>query len=208
MSIKTIIKTYQPLIESTVALFAPFVEVAIHDLISGKIVAIYGHVTNRHVGDPSPVNQLHLPVSKFPEVFEPYYETNYDGRKIKCSTVTIRDESKKPIALICFNFDVSVFENMQVNLTTFLAVKKNTANPVELFSSDWQATIDVHIAKFLQQHKLILGELTAAQKKSLVEELSRHGVFFIKNAAPYIAAKLDTSRATVYNYLKVLHADN
>lgn len=208
MSAQKFTQQYIPVIRGVVALFAPFVEVAIHDLITGKIMEIYGNISNRNVGDQSPVTSLQIPAEKFPDVFDPYYETNWDGRKIKCTTVTVRDEHKKPVALICFNFDVSVFQNMQINLKTFLEVKPETNNPVELYSGDWQTKIDTLIENFASTNKLLLGELNKKQKTELMEYLSKQGVFFMKNAAPYVANKLGISRATIYNYLKILRADD
>ncbi len=206
MSAEQFVQPYVPMILGITALFAPFLEVAVHDLTVGKITAIYNNMTNRAVGDVSSVTQLHIPVEKFPDVFEPYYETNWDGRKIKCVTVTVRDDKQKPVALICLNFDIAVFHDMQVNLKTFLEVGEHTTNPVELYGGDWQEKIDTQIEEYLSMHKLILGKLTREQKKNLVEELSKRGVFFLKNAAPYIAQKIGISRATVYNYLRVLRA--
>lgn len=208
MSADNYVKPFVPLIQGTVSLLAPFLEVAIHDITTGKITAIYGNITNRNVGNSSPVNELQLPVDQFPDFFDPYYETNWDGRKIKCTTVTVRNEHKQPVALICFNFDVSVFQTMEINLKTFLKVNENTGNPVELYSDNWQDKIDSYVTNYLSQHKLILGQLTRDEKKMLIEELSNRGVFFLKNAAPYVANKLSISRATVYNYLKVLRAND
>lgn len=206
MSADQFVQPFVPLIQGVIALFAPLVEVTIHDITTGKISAIYGNITNRQVGDPSPVTELHVPVDQFPDVFDPYYEVNWDGRKIKCTTVAVRDDQQQLVALICFNFDVSVFQNMQVNLTTFLQVKDHTSNPVELYSDNWQSRVDALITAYLAEHRLLLGSLTRTQKQLLVEELSHRGVFFLKNAAPYVARKLDISRATIYNYLKVLRA--
>lgn len=208
MSTKEALKPYIPIIEGVVALFSPFLEVAIHDIQTGKIAAIYNNLSNRKVGDPSPIEQLKIPVDKFPDVFEPYYETNWNGHKIKCTTVTVRDQNKKAIALICFNLDTFVFQDIQLSLKTFLEVKNTADNPVELFSENWQTKIDQSIEDYLSQKKLILGILTREQKQGLIEELSKQGVFFYKNAATYIAGRLHLSRATIYNYLKVLRADN
>ncbi len=200
------IKPYVSIIEATVTLFAPFLEVAIHDIPSGKITAIYGNISNRKVGDPSPLAELQVPTDKFPDVFDPYYETNWNGHKIKCTTVTVRDDNKKPVALICFNFDTSVFQDIQLNLKTFLEVKNTADNPVTLFAENWQGRVDNFISDYLTSHKLVMTNLTREQKQDLVEELSNHGVFFYKNAAPYVAGQLRISRATVYNHLKVLRA--
>jgi predicted transcriptional regulator YheO len=208
MTAQNAIKPYLPVIEAVVALFAPFLEVAIHDVKGSKIIAIHNNLSNRKVGDPSPLAELQIPVEKFPDVFDPYYETNWNGHKIKCTTVTIRDEKKNPIGLICFNLDTSVFQDIQLNLKTFLEVKSTADNPVELFNEGWQEKIDNFIASYLAENKLIAGSLTRDQKQKLVDDLAKHGIFFYKNAAQHVARKLHLSRATIYNYLKVLRATN
>ncbi len=208
MSTQTIIKPYISLIKGVVALFSPFLEVAIHDITTGKIMALYNNLSNRKVGDSSPIEQLKIPVEKFPDVFDPYYETNWNGHKIKCTSITIRDENKRPILLICFNFDTSVFQDVQLNLETFLAVSGSADNPVELFNENWQGKIDKFMADYIIENKLLIANLSREQKQVLIQELSKHGVFFYKNAPNYIARKLAVSRATIYNHLKILRAVN
>lgn len=207
MPLEKYLQPYTSLIQGVVALFTPFAEVSVHDLTTGTISALYGNITKREIGDASPLAALQIPATEFPDVFEPYYETNYDGRKIKCTTITLRDEDSQPVALICLNLDVSVFHNMQLNLQTFLQVNPHAGNPVELFAGNWQEKIDTLIAQYLSQRQLVLQSLTREQKRELIEELSKHGVFFIKKAPSYIANQLGISRATVYNYLKVLRAE-
>lgn len=208
MTTQDLIKKYDPVVKGVVTLFAPFVECAIHDIRSGKIVAIYNNISNRKVGDLSPLAELKTPVNKFPDVFEPYYETNWNGHRIKCTSITIRDENKNPIIIICFNFDTSVFQDIQLNLKSFLNVKATADNPVQLFSEDWQGRIDEFISNYLTQNKLLISNLTRGQKRNLIHELSKHGVFFYKNAPVYVSGKLKVSRATIYNHLKVLRAGN
>lgn len=206
MSTKELIKNYEPIIRGITTLFAPLMECAIHDIETGKIIALYNNISKRSVGDPSPLAQLNTPVDKFPDVFEPYYETNWNGHKIKCVSITIRDENKKPLLIICFNFDISVFQDIQLNLKTFLAVKETANNPVELFNEDWQYKIDKFITDYLAQNKLLITNLSREQKQILVQELSKHGIFFYKNASSYVSGKLKLSRATIYNHLKILRA--
>ncbi len=206
MKTKEVLKKYEPIIEGVIALFAPFVECAIHDKETGKIVALYNNLSNRNVGDPSPLAELNTPVDKFPNVFEPYYETNWNGHKIKCTSITIRGENKQPLFIICFNFDISVFQDIQLNLKTFLEVKETADNPVELFNENWQEKIDKFISDYLAHNKLLITNLTREQKQAIIQELSKHGVFFYKNAANYVAGKLKLSRATIYNHLKILRA--
>lgn len=202
MTAQNSIKTYTPLIEAVVALFYPFVEGAVHDLTTGKIAALYNNMSKRTVGDLSPLHELNMPIDKFPDVFDPYYKTNWDGRKLKCTSITLRDETGKPIALICFNLDTTVFRDIELNLKTLLEVKRTAENPIELFNEDWQGKTDRFIASYLAEKKLLLGNLSRAEKKSLVQELANHGVFNFKNAAQYVGGQLRISRASVYNYMK------
>ena len=188
--------------EGVVSLFYPFVEAAMHDLTTGKVVALYNNVSKRKVGDPSPLSELGMPIEKFPDVFEPYYKTNWDGRKQKCTSITIRDELGKPIGLICFNLDTSVFQGMQLNLATLLSVKNTAENPIELFKNNWREQIDAHIDHSLKESRVQLGSLSTDDKKKITQELYEHGLFNYKGAALYISSKLNVSRATVYNYLK------
>jgi predicted transcriptional regulator YheO len=206
MPSETIVKRYEPMIQGVVALFAPFVECAIHDIKTGKIIAIYNNISRRTVGDPSPLSELQTPIEQFPDVFEPYYETNWNGHKIKCTSITIRDEKNTPILIVCFNFDTAVFQDIEINLKTFLSVKETASNPVELFKRDWQAQIDSFITQYLSTQKLIMTNLTRGQKQAIVQELAKHGVFFYKNAPSYVARKLQISRATIYNHIKILRA--
>lgn len=201
-----ILTNYIPLIQAVTTLFAPFLEVAIHDLKTGKIIAIYNNLSNRKVGDASPILELKIPTNSFPDVFEPYYETNWNGHRIKCTTVTIRDNNKNPILLICFNFDTAVFQDIHMNLKTFLEVPSHTSNPVELFGDNWQKKIDESIESWLMEKKLLKNNLTRIQKKDLIEYLSQQSIFFFKNAPQYVANQLHLSRATIYNHLKILRA--
>lgn len=196
------IALYIPLIEGVVKLFHPFIEAAVHDLKTGKITALYNNLSKRKIGDSSPLQELGLPVEKFPDNFDPYYKTNWDGRKLKCTSITIRNEKNDPIALICFNFDTTVFGEMQINVSTLLEVKTTAENPIELFKDNWQKKIDQYIKQSLNGSYSQLRKLPNDEKKTIVQNLYKHGLFNYKNAALYIAEKLDISRASVYNYLK------
>lgn len=196
------IQSYIPLIEGVVNLFHPFVEAAVHDLITGTVVALYNNISRRKIGDPSPIKELNTPIHKFPDVFDPYYKTNWDGKQLKCTTITIRNDEKEPIGLICFNFDTTIFRNLHLNLTPFLEVKKKAENPVELYADDWQEKIITFVKKFVNGKYTEISRLPTDEKKLIVQNLYQHGFFNYKNAVIFVADLLQISRATVYNYLK------
>jgi D-arginine utilization repressor len=192
-----------PMLEGVVKLLYPYAEGSIHDLRAGKIVALYNNISRRKVGDPSVVTQLGVDIKDFPDVFDPYYKTNWDGRRMKCTSVTVRDQAGEPIGLVCVNFDTSAFENMNIQLDTFLTLQnKDGLNPVEQFAGNWRQQVLSFIEDYSIKNNTALAGLTKQQKSELVVALYDHGLFNYRDAAAYVGQVLDVSRTTVYNYLK------
>jgi predicted transcriptional regulator YheO len=195
-------KQYEPMIQAIVELFNPFVEAAVHDLRQGKLIAIYHNISKREVGEPSPLKELKVNVKDFPDYFSPYYKENWDGRPLKCTSITMRNQKGEPIGLICINIDTSSFHDGFRILEMFLKTKGETENPIEIFGAQFEEQATVVIKQFLDEKCLSLSHLNRDQKKDLVQQLYRKGMFNFKNAAPCIAQKLNTSRASIYNYIK------
>jgi predicted transcriptional regulator YheO len=193
---------YLPMVEAVAKLFSPFMEAAVHDVKLGKLVAIYNNISKRNVGDSTPLRELGTPLDKFPDYFEPYYKTNWDGKQLKCTSISIRDEEGKVIGLICFNIDTTVFRDIHFNFRAFLEVEPSANNPLELFEDDWKKKINNFIQDYVNRKMTVLENLTPKQKKSLVKELYRRGAFNYKNCSLYLSDLLKVSRASVYNYLK------
>lgn len=193
-----------PFLEAVAKLFYPRVEAVLHDLHTGKIAALYNNLSKREAGDRSAISKfVGLSVDAFPDVFEPYYKTNWDGRKFKCVSITIRDGSGMAIGLACLNFDVSLFESIQDQLGEMLTVaSKAASNPIEQFTEDWQGRVNECIGNYLKENHATLKALSNDQKREAVNRLYAHGLFNYRKAAAYIAERLSVSRATVYNYLK------
>jgi predicted transcriptional regulator YheO len=191
-----------PMVEGIVKLLHPYAEGAIHDLQAGKIVALYNNISRRRVGDLSVVTGLGVDVKDFPDVFEPYYKTNWDGKKLKCTSITVRDSAGAPIGLVCVNFDTTIFEHMNLQLDTFLALQSKGLNPVEQFAENWQKQTMDFIQNYAAEHNLALGAFTKKEKADLVQQLYDHGLFNYRDAASYVAQTLGVSRTTIYNYLK------
>jgi len=193
---------YFPFVRGVVELFYPFVEGAVHDLRSGQIVALFNNFSKRSVGDKTPLHELRVKTDEFPDVFKPYNKINWDGKKLKCTSITIRDSEKKPVGLICINFDVSAFAEINHLVENFLSVTVESGNPVDLYSDDWEEQIQGVIREYLKKNQLLLSKMSYHDKKMLVNHLYQKGYFNYKYAAKYIAEFLRISRATIYNYLK------
>jgi predicted transcriptional regulator YheO len=195
-------KQYEPFIQAIVELFHPFAEAAVHDLQKGKIVALYHNISQRKIGDPSPLRELQVNIQDFPDFFFPYNKENWDGRPLKCTSVTMRNKKGEPIGLICINVDVSFFRDGAEILEAFLKIKRDASNPVEIFSAGCEEHVMKVIGQYIEEKNLSLSHLNRDQKRELVWQLYNKGVFNFKNAIPYVAKKLKTSRGSIYNYIK------
>ena len=198
----TIWKQYEPFIKGIVELFHPFVEAAVHDLEEGAIVAIYHNISQRRVGDPSPLKELGVDTKDFPDYFAPYYKKNWDQRPLKCTSITLRNKKGRAVGLICINVDMGFAQDVHQLLGSFLKTKDEAENPIELFGAHCEEQVGAIIREYLSENRLSLHCLHREQKKELVQWLFQKGVFNYKNAAPFVAKELDLSRATVYNYIK------
>lgn len=196
------LKKHLSFVQGIVDLFYPFVEGSVHDLKSGTLEAIFNNISKRQVGEPTPLKELNVNIDQLLPYFPPYYKFNWDGRKLKCISITIRNDQNVPIGLICFNFDVSIFQDLDSKLSVLLQLKGEAENPIELFGENWQAQIHSQIDQYLSEKKLVLHRLTRKEKKELIQFLYRKGIFNYKNAAPFVAELLGISRASLYNYLK------
>lgn len=192
-----------PLVEGIVQLFYPYVEGAVHDLRQGKVVALYNNISRRQVGDPSAVTELGVDLQDFPDVFEPYYKTNWDGKRLKCVSITIRDDSNTPVGLVCINFDTSAFEGMSEQLNKLLSLLNQSGlNPVERFAENWQQQVSEFIDQYARAHNVAVRAMSKKQKSQLINEMYDHALFNYRDAAAYVAGLLQVSRTTIYNYLK------
>lgn len=155
---------YEPMLKAIVELFHPFAEAAVHDLEKGEIVALYHPISQRKVGEASPLKELKISAEEFPAYFTPYYKQNHDGRPLKCTSITIRNEKGKPVGLICINVDVSAFQEGHRLLELFLGIKEGAENPIELFGGQLESQATALIQQYLEENRLLLSRLNRDQK--------------------------------------------
>lgn len=190
---------YLPFCNAVVLLLEPLVEIVIHDLHSGRICYINGQLSQRHVGDPSllenEVLETELEQITYPKI-------NFDGRLVKSISLPVDEQF-----LICINCDVSVFSQMN-RLSQTLLTPKQAQMPESLFKNDWQEKLHHVIHAYLNQKSWPFDSLNQKQKKELVYYLYQQEAFTEKNAADYIANTLGLGRATIFNYLKSWRAQS
>lgn len=196
------IKAFLPMAEGIQRLLHPHAEVVIHDTRKNQIAAIYHPLSKRRVGDPSLLSEDEE-LATLEDCVGPYEKTNWDGKKFKSVSSTIRDDQGKAVGMLCINLDISKFEKFHSLIGEFIGRDQLTPQPAPLFKDDWQERINNYVHTYLNKNHLTLETLSRTEKKLLIEHLQEIGAFTGKNAAHYIAQIIGVSRATVYNYLNV-----
>ncbi|MDM8347328.1 transcriptional regulator [Pseudomonas sp. sp1636] len=192
---------YRVIADAIATLFFPHAEVVLHDLRTQKVDYIANNISKREIGDDAALEDL-LGGEVDERSIGPYEKLNWDGQKIRSVSSVVRDGQGAPIAVLCINLNISLFESAKQALDLFLSSSKLIAQPDALFRDDWQERINTFLHSWLRQRQLGLNLLTREHKRELVEALHAEGAFKGKSAANYVANVLNMGRATVYKHLK------
>lgn len=187
------------LCEAIVALFAPYAEVAVHDLRRDRLVGIWNPISERKLGERSLIDEL-PPHEKDAGVIGPYPKVLPDGRQVTSVSVVLRNAKRSPRGLLCINFDRSPLDGMIDVLVRFAAPVED--RPPELFDKDWREQISLVVEEECVSRRLRRDRLTRDQRLDLVRVLDERGLFATRNAAAHAAHALLVSRTTVYALLK------
>lgn len=194
---------YKAIADAIATLFFPHAEVVIHDLGSQRVAYIANNLSKREIGDDSALEDM-LEDGAEARNIGPYEKLNWDGQKIRSMSTLLRDAKGKPLAVLCINLNITLFEQAKAALDLFLSSSKVIPQPDALFRDDWQERINTFLHGWLRQRQLALNTLTRDHKRELVLALHAEGAFKGKSAANYVANVLNMGRATVYKHLKEL----
>src|SRR5438105_12129901 len=161
------IEPYVVLCKAIITLLEPLAEIVIHDLETGTVQFIEGNLSQRKIGDPS---LLDYDIEKMAQEINniSYCKLNFDGRLIKSVSVPIKEQEKIK-ALICINYDISLFNQMQKLSTQVL----NTLHvqPTTLFKNDWKERMHINLHQEINKRGWKFVQLTGKQKKELIKDL-------------------------------------
>lgn len=199
------LRRYIPIADMIAKTFGEQCEVVIHDLSvpqTSVVYAVNNHVTGRQVGQSFD----HLVKSVLlAKDFANDYKANYlihtpDNRKIKSSTVFIRDNKNKIIGAICINYDLKPLQDCDVFLKAFLNVEEEPVIEKEVEPFE-------HVVEIVDEliDKIIVSgdieRLKRREKIELIQFMERKGIFLMKGSIEKVAEKLNISKVTVYSYL-------
>ncbi len=193
------LKPYLPVCEAIGKLFAPHVEVVLHDLEAKTLVFIANAFTKRRAGDGM---LSHPRMPQGGDWVGPYSKTLEEGKSLKAVSIIIKDVHEKPIGMLCINYDVTPAKALVESLKNMFGCEPIAPSPGAFFSQNWKEHTDELIGQFLSEHNVALQGLSTAEKRALVLFLEGQGTFAIRNAVGYVCGVLGVSRATIYNWLK------
>ena len=191
---------FHPLCDAIALLLQPQAEVVLHDLATETVVHIANPFSRREIGEPSLLHEIDFR----PDValIGPYEKVNFDGRRLKSVSAVLRDPGGRAIGVLCINLDVTQLQSAIELLTTLTRVPSDAGQPPVLFQEDWHERINAYVHAWTGRNGVSIAGLSRAQKCQLIGELAADGAFGGKHAAAYISRVLQTSRASVYNYLR------
>lgn len=194
---------FRTIADAIATLFYPHAEVVLHDLRTQKVDYIANNLSKRVIGDDSSLEDM-LSEEISERNIGPYEKLNWDGQKIRSLSSVLRDAGGRPLAVLCINLNISLFENAKAALDLFLSPGKLIPQPDSLFRDDWQERINTFLHAWMRERQLSLNLLTRDHKRELVLALHAEGAFKGKSASNYVANVLNMGRATVYKHLKEL----
>jgi predicted transcriptional regulator YheO len=197
------LQTYAPVCEAIARLFHPYAEVAVHDLATDRIVALWNPLSRRKVGDPALLSELPQDIGEL-GVYGPYAKVLPDGRHLTSVSAILADAKGVRRGLMCVNFDRSPLDGVAELLARFVAPV--APRPPELFSRDWREQIALVVEEECRARHLRREQLTREDRLVLVRILNDQGLFSTRQAASHAALALGVSRATVYSLLKEVSA--
>lgn len=199
-----LLKTYFPVADMIAETFGGDCEVVIHDLEQPDSSVVYvanGNVTNRQKGQAFDHLVRNVLLSKN---FRDDRLTNYmfetsDGKKIKSSSVLLRDADKEVIGMLCINYDITDYIQAQSKLNRFLCVETAAQEEEKAVGQDVMAVIDELILNIVGTSDV--KNLTRKRSVEIIKFMEEKGIFLVKGAVDKVAALMGVSKVTIYSYL-------
>ena len=199
---KAIFLPYVSIADMLTQTFGPDCEVVLHDLSDPEHSVVYvsnGAVTGRRPGDSFDqlVRQVILSDERQGDYAANYYFTAPNGKRIRSSTVLLRDADGRLEGAMCINLDTTRLTQQIAYLQSFLP---DRPEPKQLLQSE-------HISVMIENlmDNILSGcdvqSLSREERIAKVRFMDEKGVFLMKGSIEKAAEKLGVNKVTIYSYL-------
>lgn len=181
--------------------FAPFCEVVVHDLRDPDyaVAHIENPLSGRQVGDPATeLGLARINDPDFPDRLVNYPGTQPDGRRIKSTSVGLKDGTGRYVVALCLNVDLTMFEGFARYMAAFTATAPD--GPTETLAPPTDLVAEVE--QFALARGRLPDALTPNDRTELLAHLRGTGLLDRRGVMERLATLLGTSRSSVYHHLK------
>ena len=202
---KAIFLPYVSIADMLTQTFGPDCEVVLHDLSDPEHSVVYvsnGAVTGRRPGDSFDqlVRQVILSDERQGDYAANYYFTAPNGKRIRSSTVLLRDADGRLEGAMCINLDTTRL-TQQIAYLQSLLPQPREPEP-ELPEPQTGAE---HVAVMIENlMDRIIGDeppLTREARLEKIRFMDSKGIFLMKGSIEKAAEKLGVNKVTIYSYL-------
>ena len=214
---RKILENYSMIVKAIAKTFGENCEVILHDVsdLEHSIIMIEnGHLTGRKIGSTMTDMGLYFLKSDLfrdTEFVANYQTESKDKKKLKSTSIFIRDEEKAIIGFLCINYAVDYLLETRKKIDDFCAINKDAYNinlkkeiNGEIFSDNINDLLDGLFKRAHEKVGVAIEKMKKNEKMEIVKLLNKKGVFLVKGNIDKIAEKLNVSRYTIYNYLAEL----
>lgn len=210
---REILAHYVKIGELLAEMFDPHLEVAVHDLRypEHSIIAIFnGHITGRNIGEGTSDLGYEKVSGKVPDKVVNYKNESPDGKPLKSSSLTIRNNKGDIIGSLGLNYDISVFDQFSNVLSIFTNTEENTIirGKEAFFYGNTKEDIHIAINHYKISNGLTNKVLSRKDKHDVIRFLIRGGHLNKRGAVAIIGEALSVTRPTVYKYIKEIKSNN
>ncbi|EKY5001763.1 transcriptional regulator [Citrobacter amalonaticus] len=183
--------------------FSPFCEVVVHDLKDPEhaIMSIHNNLSGREAGQPATeLGLARIASPDFPEIIANYGNQFADGRPVKSTSISIKDEKGNYVAALCLNVDMTLFRGMQSALARFTETESSPVR--EHLDPGSTEVIRQRIDDFAAKRATTARALKTEDRKVLIQQLRKEGLLNVRKSMDTVAQHLGVSRATAYLYAR------
>lgn len=208
MPVKPALMPYVPIAQMLVQTFGSDCEVVLHDLDCPAHSVVYVEnpsVTGRKVGDSFDqlVRQVILSDELKEDFVANYYFTAPNGKRIRSSSLLIKDAGGRLTGALCINLDTTKVTEQIAFLQSFLPATPQSAGKAEEEPASTPAHVSVMIENLMDK---ILADcdaknLSREERIRKIRFMDEKGLFLMKGSVERAAEKLGVGKVTIYSYL-------
>lgn len=207
-----ILKALKPIIKGLALALGPDYEIVLHDISDPEksIIAIENaHVTGRKLGDPLTDYAMYLlnDSDQEKEDFVPNFLTRTDGgKRIRSSTLYLRDEDGALIGYLCINYDMTKAEIIKNMVDQLVSVTGDFGADEISREEEMPPTFEKLMERNLKLIRKLVGKplhMSNKQEKiNAIKVLDKEGFFLLKGSVEALARETGNTKYTIYSYLR------